>query len=189
MSQRASIDFVGPIQDKNFKAEGNCRYMGYWFKQDVYKNLSQYNCLVLLSDGEAAPLVVPEALAAGLSIVVSKSASANLDDSLPFVSILPDDISDPEIIAEIINTHIKNNNIYRPQIIEYAKMYFDTSSVATDYVKVIEEFINIKNNPKKVFKIQSGKIPIYLLSKFAMLIKSIIFYINQIIKPIDLTKI
>ena len=172
MKDRADIDFVGPIQDDTFKAEGRTRHLGYWMKDEVYKNLSQYSCLVLLSDGEAAPLVVPEALAAGLSIVVSKSAAANLDEQLPFITILPDDTSDPEIIAEAINTQIKHNSMYRPDILVYAKSYFDNKAVVADFVRVVEEFRN--QNVKSNFKIPIKKLPIYLLSKCAVFVKGIL---------------
>ena len=57
------------------------------------------------TNGEAAPLVVPEALSAGLSLVVSKTAAANLDTSLPFIHVLENglDETSPEIINKAIN--------------------------------------------------------------------------------------
>lgn len=176
------LDFVGPIEDEIFRAEGSCKYVGYWTKEEVYKNLSEYSCLVLLSDGEAAPLVVPEALAAGLSIVVSRSAAANLDERLPFVSILPDDIFDSEIIAETINAQIKNNAIYRPQVIEYAKTYFDNSVVVAEFIKIVEEFRNTDYKSNNNFKVPLKKLPIYFLSKFALFVKSILRSFRRILK-------
>lgn len=186
MSKMVDIDFVGPIEDETFKAEGRCKYVGYWTKEEVYKNLSEYSCLVLLSDGEAAPLVVPEALAAGLSVVVSKSASANLDEHLPFISILDDNVSDPKIISEIINLQIKNNNMYRPQILEYAKTYFDNSVVVKDFIEIIKEFKNTDYNSSEKFKVPFKKLPIYLLSKFALFVKNILRSVKRVIKPTDL---
>ncbi len=172
VSNTVDLDFVGPIQDESFKVEGRCRHLGYWMKDEVYKNLSQYNCLVLLSDGEAAPLVVPEALAAGLSIVVTKSAAANLDEKLSFATILPDDISDPATIAEAISLQIQNNAQYRPQIIEYAKSYFDNKVVVTDFMKVVEEFRN--TDSKSSFNVPLKKLPMYLVSKFALFVKRVL---------------
>jgi glycosyltransferase involved in cell wall biosynthesis len=184
MTDKVDLDFVGPIQDEAFKVSGRCQYAGYWMKQEVYKRLSDYNCLVLLSDGEAAPLVAPEALAAGLSVVVSKSASANLDEKLPFVSILPDDISDADIIAKTINEQIKNNKLYRPQILDHAKSYFDMSAVIADYLKVIEEFKNTKHTKGNTFKIPSKEVPIYMVSKLALFIKGVLRKIRMTFKPI-----
>ncbi len=170
MSDKTDIDFVGPIQDSTFKAEGRSRHPGYWMKHEVYENLSQYSCLVLLSDGEAAPLVVPEALAAGLSIVVSRSAAANLDGALPFVTILPDETSDPDTIADAINAQIKNNAAYRSEIVAYAKAYFDNKVVAVDFMKVVEEFRS-SPHPEKGARIPLRQLPIYLLSRLAIAIK------------------
>ena len=42
------------------------------------KNLTHYGNLVLLSDGEAHPLVCMEAFAAGLGVVVTEWGKANL---------------------------------------------------------------------------------------------------------------
>lgn len=185
VSSSVDLDFVGPVQDEDFKVEGRCKYIGYWTKEDVYKNLSEYSCLVLLSDGEAAPLVVPEALAAGLSIVVSKSAAANLDGQLPFISILPDDVSDSKIIAEIINAQIKNNTMYRPQIIEYAKKYFDNSAVVLDFIEVVEEFRNIDHKLNNKYMTPFNKLPIYALSKLALFVKSLMRRLRLILKTTD----
>lgn len=171
ISHTVDIDFIGPLHDDEFKAEGRARYCGFWMKNEVYENLSKYSCLVLLSDGEAAPLVVPEALAAGLSIVVSQSASANLDGSLPFVSILPDDIFDSELLAETINTQVRNNALYRPKIIEYAKSYFDNKVVVDDFIEIAEEFRNSGSEERVRYSIPFAKLPIYLVSKFALFIK------------------
>jgi glycosyltransferase involved in cell wall biosynthesis len=102
--------------------------------------MTEYKCLVLLSDGEAAPLVVPEALSAGLSIVVSKTAAANLDTSLPFIHVLENGLDDrsSDVIAKAIQENVK----YRKQIREYAVSYFDWSVICKEYIKIVKEFIN-----------------------------------------------
>jgi glycosyltransferase involved in cell wall biosynthesis len=174
VSDKVDLDFVGPIQDDTFKAEGRTRHMGYWMKHQVYENLSQYSCLALLSDGEAAPLVVPEALAAGLSVVVTRSAAANLDGQLPFVTVLPDDTNDSEVIAHAINTQIENNNRYRPQIVSYARSYFDSKAVAADFITVIEEFKKIDHTNIQKTAVPLSKLPIYVLSRLALKVKSVI---------------
>lgn len=143
-----NIDFIGPVIDPTFRNNGNCIYRGIWSKKDLYENLSHYKCLVLLSDGEAAPLVVPEALSAGLSLVVSQTASANLDPSLPFIHVIPNGQFDDDLIS-IINYAIGNNFKYRNQIRQYAFDHFDWSVICKDYNKIIEELIDensISNN-------------------------------------------
>jgi glycosyltransferase involved in cell wall biosynthesis len=67
----SSIDFVGNYQDSTFDLR-RPNYLGEWTKDILYKNLSHYGNLVLLSDGEADPLVVKEALICGLGVVLSE---------------------------------------------------------------------------------------------------------------------
>jgi len=74
-----NIDFVGNFHDSSFNQNNN-NYLGEWDKPTLYKNLTNYANLILLSDGEADPLVVKEALVAGLGVVVSEPAKANLDN-------------------------------------------------------------------------------------------------------------
>ncbi|MEW6455191.1 MAG: glycosyltransferase family 4 protein [Acidobacteriota bacterium] len=136
---RVNIDFVGPIVDPNFQQNETCRYLGIWDKPYLYEHLTDYSCLVLLSDGEAAPLVVPEALAAGLSIVVSESASANLDP-MDFITILPDGLTDPNRLQNAIDEQISRNVAVREEIREYAQQRFDWSIIINEYVSLIEEF-------------------------------------------------
>jgi hypothetical protein len=84
-----NLIFVGNKDDKNFNYHKN-NYLGEWDKTDLYSKLSNYANLVLLSDGEADPLVVKEALICGLGLVLTKTASANLDLNLPFINIIDD---------------------------------------------------------------------------------------------------
>lgn len=140
-SGKCNIDFIGPVIDGRFKENNTCKYKGIWTKPDLYANLTEYRCLVLLSDGEAAPLVVPEALSAGLSLVVSETAAANLDTSLPFIHVLPNG-SLNEMAAETINIAIENNSKYREDIRKYAKDHFDWSVICDEYINIAKEFIN-----------------------------------------------
>lgn len=146
--EKCNIDFIGPVIDPHFSENNTCKYAGIWTKPDLYANLTEYKCLILLSDGEAAPLVVPEALSAGLSLVVSETASANLDRSLPFIHVLPNG-SLNETATETIKTAIENNHKYRKDIRKYAKDYFDWSVICDEYLGIVKEFIDessISNN-------------------------------------------
>jgi glycosyltransferase involved in cell wall biosynthesis len=101
-----------------------------------------------LSDGEAAPLVVPEALSAGLSLVVSETAAANLDRSLPFIHVLPNGCLNESAIP-VIQKAIWDNNKYRADIRKYAMDHFDWSVICDEYLDIVEEFINesrVSNN-------------------------------------------
>ena len=63
-------------------------YLGEWSKDKLYNELTEYGNLVLLSDGEAHPLVCMEALAAGLGVVVCQWGKANLDTSKEFITVI-----------------------------------------------------------------------------------------------------
>ena len=70
--------FAGNNIESRFNTQ-NPNYLGEWSKEKLYNNLTKYANLVLLSDGEAHPLVCLEAMSAGLGLVLSEWATANLD--------------------------------------------------------------------------------------------------------------
>jgi glycosyltransferase involved in cell wall biosynthesis len=144
---KVAIDFVGPLDDPDFVEGVTTKYLGVWGLGDVYRRLTEYSCLVLISSGEIAPLVVLEAMAAGLSIVVSESASANLHPQ-KFIKVLPDHIlTDPtpthqQIVCESIAQLIAANQSSRLEIVAYAKENFDFSHTIKNYDRIVAEFVN-----------------------------------------------
>jgi glycosyltransferase involved in cell wall biosynthesis len=134
LSKLLGIDFVGPIEDSRFNSPN---YLGTWTRDDVYNNLCNYACLILVSDGEAAPLVVPEALSAGLSLIVSKTAAANLT-AAPFITVID---KHTEINQAMIDKAVQNNCRYRHTIIDYSK-HFDWGRIAIEYLEIIKTIIN-----------------------------------------------
>jgi glycosyltransferase involved in cell wall biosynthesis len=145
---KLSIDFVGPLDDPDFGEGITTKYLGVWSLAEVYQRLTNYNCLVLISSGEVAPLVVLEAMAAGLCLVVSESASANLATK-DFIKVLPDQIlTDPtpahqHIVCDAIDQLIAKNQTFRPEIVRYAQETFDFSHTIKNYDRIIHEFINL----------------------------------------------
>jgi len=139
----SNIDFVGPIrQDGIFEFKNNNSYLGVWNKQQLYDNLGNYACLILASRGEAAPLVVPEAMAAGLSLVVSKESSANLEKKDWILQIDINDVNYMNThLNDDINNMIKNNIKYRKDIRNYAINKFNWDIIAEDYLKIIKNSI------------------------------------------------
>ena len=135
-----SLWYAGNIADNRFNQNKN--YLGEWSKETLYNNLTEYGNLVLLSDGEAHPLVCMEALAAGLGIVVCQWGSANLDTSKEFITVIPENkISD---IAYVESKMIENREYsrhHRKDILEYSKQ-FDWINVMRDtYIPTIEKII------------------------------------------------
>lgn len=140
-----NIDFVGPLGDARVIESDTVKYLGEWNKDELYSRLSEYSTLVLISVGEAAPLVVPEGLAAGLSIVVNERAAANLDSLHPFISIIPDKELRPEHIVDTINQSIMMNNAYRNEIRQYAENHFDWDEIAKEYINEVSRLLNLGN--------------------------------------------
>ena len=136
----SSLYFAGNIADQRFNPNQN--YLGEWSKETLYKNLTEYSNLVLLSDGEAHPLVCLEAFAAGLGVVVSEWGAANLDTDREFITVIAEEkIYDVGFIEELIvkNRNYCNNN--REEIREYAKEFDWVNVVDKYYVSAMQTII------------------------------------------------
>ena len=139
----SSLYYAGNNADSNFDV--NINYLGEWSKEYLYNNLTDYGNLVLLSDGEAHPLVCMEALAAGLGVVVCEYGAANLDTSKDFITVIPENkISDLKYLEDEI---IKNRDYsisHKDDIIKYASN-FDWLNVIRDrYIPCVEKIIERK---------------------------------------------
>ena len=139
----SSLYYAGNNADPNFDV--NINYLGEWSKEYLYNNLTDYGNLVLLSDGEAHPLVCMEALAAGLGVVVCEYGAANLDTSKDFITVIPENkISDLKYLEDQI---IKNRDYsisHKDDIIKYASN-FDWLNVIRDrYIPCVEKIIERK---------------------------------------------
>ena len=136
-----SLYYAGNNTDPRFDTSNN--YLGEWSKETLYNNLTNYGNLVLLSDGEAHPLVCLEAFAAGLGVVISQWAAANLDLDKDFITVIPDDkIND----MKFVDTELLRNRYYsvnhRPEIREYAESFSWTKVVEKYYVPAMEKIIS-----------------------------------------------
>jgi glycosyltransferase involved in cell wall biosynthesis len=135
-----SIWYAGNVADGRFDTCKN--YLGEWDKNTLYNDLTQYGNLVLLSDGEAHPLVCMEALSAGLGVVVCEWGRANLDASKEFITIIPENkISDLEYVENKIieNREYAVNN--RKEIVEYSKQFDWKEILQRYYIPSIEKII------------------------------------------------
>jgi hypothetical protein len=136
-----SLFYAGNIADNRFDKSKN--YLGEWSKEHLHENLTNYGNLVLLSDGEAHPLVCLEAFAAGLGVVISEWATANLDLSKDFITVIPEEkICDVGYVEQKIienrNYSIKN----RQEIFDYAKTFDWQVILETYYIPNITKVIN-----------------------------------------------
>lgn len=126
-----NLYFAGNIADGRYNKNN---YLGEWSKDYLYKNLTDFANLVLLSDGEAHPLVCMEAMSAGLGLVISQWATANLDVSLPFIDVIPESkISDIDYVTKIIDKNKKTSIGMRKQIRQYVLDNFSWKKVVENY--------------------------------------------------------
>jgi len=131
------IDFVGNYHDSSFNRNSQA-YKGEYTKERLYKEMTEYGNLVLLSSGEADPLVVKEALVAGLGVVVSECASANLDiDPLtrPWITVIPNaELNNLEYIKQKINENRIAAAEFRAEIRNYGISKFGWSKILGEYI-------------------------------------------------------
>jgi len=131
-----NIDFVGNYHDSPFNIN-NSNYLGEWTKETLYKNLSNYGNMVLLSDGEADPLVVKEALLCGIGVVVSECSSANLDDK-DFITIIPNEkLNDINYVSSQIENNRLISILKRNEIREYGMNKFSWATIIDKYIDLI----------------------------------------------------
>lgn len=117
-------------------------YAGEWTREKLYSDLTLHDNLVLLSDGEAHALVLNEAMAAGLGLVISELAWSNVDPKLPFISIVPELlVGDTEFVSHVINENAQKSILYRKQIREYAQQWSWRSVVENTYVPLLENLM------------------------------------------------
>ena len=128
----SSIDFVGNYQDTDFHSP----YVE-WEKHTLYDSLTDYGNLVLLSRAEADPLVVKEALMAGLGLVLSECSCANLDLSKEFITVIPDDkLNDLAYVSDQLDKNRDYSVRHRQYIVDYAK-HFSWNTIIKEYVSLL----------------------------------------------------
>jgi hypothetical protein len=144
-SLNENVDFAGNLCSHTAISSGfnpsDRSYLGEWSKTDVYTNLTNYSSLVLLSDGEAHPLVCLEGLSSGLGLVLSEFATANLDTSLPFIDVIPESkMSDFEYVRQVIRKNRSVSLKHRYEIMKYASK-FDWIHCVKNYVNLVSKII------------------------------------------------
>ena len=135
-----SLWYAGNLADNRFDTNKN--YLGEWSKDTLYEQLTDYGNLVLLSDGEAHPLVCMEALAAGLGVVVCQWGAANLDLDKEFITVIPEDkINNIDFVEDAIikNREYSINN--REEIIQYSKQFEWKEVLRNHYIPSVEKVI------------------------------------------------
>jgi hypothetical protein len=98
--------------------------------------------LYLNPNGVAHPLVCLEAFSAGLGVVISEWAAANLDTTKNFITIIPEDkISNITYVEEKIIENRKYSVENREEILDYAKTFDWKVILESYYIPNIEKLI------------------------------------------------
>ncbi len=150
------IDFIGVYQDSSFNTKSK-NYLGEITpREKLFDLLTEYANLVLLSTGEnGSPLVVKEALCAGLGVVVSEFAASELDTSKDFITvILEKDITNIDLIQKKIK---ENRDISIHKRKEIRKYFDDNFSWKNLIVKYIDNINHINSVNKQTLNERSGK--------------------------------
>ena len=133
-----SLWFAGNNADPRFNVNKN--YLGEWSKDVLHQELTEYGNLVLLSDGEAHPLVCMEALAAGLGVVVCEWGKANLDTSKEFITVIPEaKINDLKYVEDAIIKNREYSIAHRKEILEYSKEFDWVSVIKNHYIPAVQQ--------------------------------------------------
>lgn len=132
-----NLFFAGNCVDSSFDT-GRNNYLGEWTKDILYSELTNYANLVLLSDGEAHPLVCLEAMCVGLGLVISEYATANLDLNLPFIDVVPESrIRDIDYVTEVIEKNRKKSVLMRDEIKRYCIDNFSWDVIIKKYLSCV----------------------------------------------------
>jgi hypothetical protein len=133
-----SIEFVGGCADPNFN-QSAISYWGEWPREKIETDLTKYANLLLISEGEADPLVVKEALIAGLGVVINKSSAENIDATKDFITVIDDDKKDDiDYIREVLETNKNICRMRRKEIRDYGIEQFDIRHECQKYLETIQ---------------------------------------------------
>ena len=135
-----NLYFVGHHHNSPFQSKN---YLGSWDKETLYKNLTDYANILLMSDGEADPLVIKEALMAGLGVVCNEISSANLDRDKDFITIIPDNkFNDIPFVQKALEENRKISVHKRGEIRTYALEKFSWKNIIQkQYLNNIEKLL------------------------------------------------
>ena len=137
-----NIDFIGRMEYGKFNNRTN--YKGEMLREKLNTEITKYSNFTLLSSVEnTTPLVVKEALICGLGVVVSEQVSVELDTSLDFIDVIPEDkIEDLSYIKDILKKNKEYSIKNRNQIREYGIKTFCLPNILEfEYVPKLQSLL------------------------------------------------
>jgi glycosyltransferase involved in cell wall biosynthesis len=126
-----NIEFIGP------NGNGLKNWKGEWTREEVFNNLTNYGNMLLLSDGEADPLVIKEALISGLGVIINETSGKNLEAN-DFITIIPENkMSDLSYIEKKMEENRNNSLRNRDKIRKYGEDKFGWNNLIKNYLNII----------------------------------------------------
>ena len=138
------IDFIGKYGGTKFDT-ANPNYLGEIKpREKLFDILTNYANLVLLSTGEnGSPLVVKEALCAGLGVVISEFAASELDTDKNFITVIPESmIGNLNFIQEEIIQNRESSVSRRDEIRKYFDDNFSWTNLISIYADTIKNIVS-----------------------------------------------
>jgi hypothetical protein len=137
-----NIDFIGRMEYGKFSNRTN--YKGEMLREKLNTEITKYSNFTLLSSVEnTTPLVVKEALICGLGAVVSEQVSVELDASLGFIDVIPEDkIEDLSYIKDVLEKNKEYSVKNRNEIRDYGIKTFGLSNILEfEYVPKLQSLL------------------------------------------------
>lgn len=137
-----NIDFIGRMEYGKFINMAN--YMGEMSREKLNSEITKYSNFTLLSSVEnTTPLVVKEALICGLGVVVSEQVSVELNTSLDFIDVIPEDkIENLVYIKNILEKNKEYSVKNRDKIRDYGIRTFGLSNILEfEYVPKLQSLL------------------------------------------------
>jgi hypothetical protein len=137
-----NIDFIGRMECGKFSNRTN--YKGEMPREKLNTEITKYSNFTLLSSVEnTTPLVVKEALICGLGVVVSEQVSVELDASLDFIDVIPEDkIGDLSYVRNVLEKNKEYSVKNRNEIRDYGIKTFGLSNILEfEYVPKLQSLL------------------------------------------------
>ena len=137
-----NVDFIGRMEYGKFSNRTN--YKGEMPREKLNTEITKYSNFTLLSSVEnTTPLVVKEALICGLGVVVSEQVSVELDASLDFIDVIPEDkIEDLFYVKNILEKNKKYSVKNRNEIRDYGIKTFGLANILEfEYVPKLQSLL------------------------------------------------
>jgi hypothetical protein len=137
-----NVDFIGRMEYGKFSNKKN--YKGEMPREKLNTEITKYSNFTLLSSVEnTTPLVVKEALICGLGVVVSEQVSVELDVSLDFIDVIPEDkIEDLFYVRDILEKNKQYSIKNRNKIRDYGIKTFGLANILEfEYVPKLQSLV------------------------------------------------